>query len=306
MCRKIVRILLRVSSNRQLEADGDLSIQRALVKDYVNRQENWILDTKEYFEGSNSGYRNTLEERATLLETIEDAKKGEYDILAVYKDDRIGRRMWEMGSYIMQLRSYGVEVYSVKDGCISPEQDDIMGQIMLALRYGNAQKSSSDTGMRVRDTAQKMVEAGRFVGGKAPYGYELVLSGEISKHGRALHKLQIVSERAAMVREIYNLYLKGKYGSGKIADYLNSADDYRRMAPNDLWKSSTITSILKNPIYTGYITYKRRERRNGAYHRLDCTEWIKAKEMNKEIQIIEEEVWKKAQIIREMRKCIKR
>ena len=305
MCKKIVRILLRVSSNRQLEADGDLSIQRELVKEYVSRQENWILDTKEYFEGSNSGYKNGLEERATLLETLEDAKKGEYDILAVYKDDRIGRRMWEMGSYIMQLRSFGVAVYSVKDGCISPEQDDIMGQIMLALRYGNAQKSSSDTAMRVRDTAQKMVESGRFVGGKAPYGYELVLSGEISKHGRALHKLQIVSERAEIVQEIYDLYLNNNYGATKIANYLNGRDVYRRMAPNNLWKCSTITSILKNPIYAGYIAYKRRERRNGVYHRLDSNEWIKSKEMNPEIQIIKEDVWNKAQEIREMRRYTK-
>ena len=30
---KRVRMLLRVSSNQQLEADGDLSVQRQLVKD---------------------------------------------------------------------------------------------------------------------------------------------------------------------------------------------------------------------------------------------------------------------------------
>lgn len=41
-----------------------------------------------------------------------------------------------------------------------------MGQMMLALRYGNAQKSSSDTGMRVKDTAQKLVQQGKFVGGR--------------------------------------------------------------------------------------------------------------------------------------------
>lgn len=53
-----------------------------------------------------------------------------------------------------------------------------MGQMMLALRYGNAQKSSSDTGMRVKDTAQKLVKKGKFMGGKAPYGYKLELSGK--------------------------------------------------------------------------------------------------------------------------------
>ena len=64
-----------------------------------------------------------------------------------------------------------------------------MGQMMLALRYGNAQKSSADTGMRVKDTARKLVQSGKFMGGKAPYGYALEHSGKISKHGRALKHL---------------------------------------------------------------------------------------------------------------------
>ena len=167
---KRVRILLRVSSNQQLEADGDLSIQRQLVRDYIQQHEDWLLDRKEYFEGSNSGYKNTVDKRDILQEALADAKKGEYDILAAYKDDRIGRRMWEIGAYVMTLKSCHVDIYTVKDGCISPEDNDIMGQMMLALRYGSAQKSSSDTGMRVKDTAEKLVRKGKFMGGAAPYG----------------------------------------------------------------------------------------------------------------------------------------
>ena len=50
MQRKKVRILLRVSSNQQLEADGDLSVQRQLVTEYVTSHSEWVLDSKEYFE----------------------------------------------------------------------------------------------------------------------------------------------------------------------------------------------------------------------------------------------------------------
>ena len=57
---KKVRMLLRVSSNQQLEADGDLSVQRQLVKDYISNQPDWQLDEKEYFEGSNRGYKNAV------------------------------------------------------------------------------------------------------------------------------------------------------------------------------------------------------------------------------------------------------
>ena len=298
---KRVRMLLRVSSNQQLEADGDLSVQRQLVKDYISNQPDWQLDEKEYFEGSNSGYKNAVADRDVLQDALQDAKKNEYDILVVYKDDRIGRRMWEIGAYVMSLKSFGVDIYTVKDGCISPESDDIMGQMMLALRYGNAQKSSSDTGMRVKDTAQKLVQKGKFMGGKAPYGYKLELSGEVSKHGRALHHLVVVPEQAEVVKYIYELSLHKEYGASKIAKILNEHEVYKNRAPRDVWKSGTITSILTNPIYAGYTAYKRRERIDGKYHKLDSKDWIYAEKPDPKIAIIDEDMWNRAQDTRKQR-----
>lgn len=299
--KKIVRMLLRVSSNQQLEADGDLSVQRRIVSDYVAGQEDWKLDKKEYFEGSKSGYKTAVSDRDVLQEAMEDAKNKEYDILVAYKDDRIGRRMWEIGAYVMTLKSYGVDIYTVKDGCISPDGDDIMGQMMLALRFGNAQKSSSDTGMRVKDTAQKLVQQGKFMGGAAPYGYELALSGELSKHGRALHKLVVVPEKAEVVKYIYDLSLNKEFGSSKIAKILNEDEYYKTMAPNDVWKGGTIASILTNPVYAGHVAYKRRERINGIYHRLDNNEWIKSSQPDENIQIIDGAVWDSVQDKRKIR-----
>lgn len=298
---RIVRMLLRVSSNQQLEADGDLSVQRRLVADYISRHPDWLLDEKEYFEGSKSGYKTAVSDRDMLQEAMEDARKKEYDILVAYKDDRIGRRMWEIGAYVMALKNYGVDIYTVKDGCISPEGDDIMGQMMLALRFGNAQKSSSDTGMRVKDTAQKLIQQGKFMGGNAPYGYELALSGKLSRHGRALHQLKVVPEQAGVVRHIYALSLNMEFGSAKIAKLLNEDDYYKTMAPNDVWKSSTITSILTNPVYAGFMAYKRRERRNGKYCRLGRGEWIKSSEPDISLQIIDGDIWNRTQEKRERR-----
>ena len=301
MQRKKVRILLRVSSNQQLEADGDLSVQRQLVTEYIADHSEWALDNKEYFEGSNSGYKNAVSDRDILSEVYKDAEAKEFDILVVYKDDRLGRRMWEIGGYIMSLKSLGVDVYTVKDGCISPESDDIMGQMVLALRYGNAQKSSSDTGQRVKDTAQKLVQKGKFMGGSAPFGYTLEYSGEISKHGRALKHLVIVPMQAEVVKHIYHLSYYKEYGSQKIAKELNTDEKYKALAPNDLWKSGTITSILTNPIYAGYTAYKRRECKNGKYKRLDSDEWVLSVESNDNITIIDENMWNKVQEKRKKR-----
>lgn len=299
--KKRVRMLLRVSSDQQLEADGDLSIQREIILEYVKNHPDWVLDDKEYFEGGVSGYKNSVAEREALQDALQDAKNGEYEILAAYKDDRIGRRMWEIGGYIMSLKSLGVDIYTAKDGCISPESSDIMGQMMLALRYGNAQKSSADTGIRVKDTAKKLVRSGKFMGGKAPYGYTLELSGEISKHGRALKHLVICPEQAEAVKYIYELSLYKEYGSAKIANTLNTDGRYKALAPNDVWKSGTITSILTNPIYAGYTAYNRRESLNGRHRRLNGDEWILSEKVNPDIIIIEEDIWQNVQKKREIR-----
>ena len=298
---KRVRMLFRVSSNQQLEADGDLSVQRQLVLEYIEKCSDWKLDEKEYFEGSNSGYKNSVADRDVLQDALQDARNKEYDILVAYKDDRIGRRMWEIGAYVMSLKNCGVDIYTVKDGCISPESDDIMGQMVLALRYGNAQKSSSDTGMRVKDTAKKLVQRGKFMGGKAPYGYTLELSGEISKHGRALKHLVIDEKKAEVVIYIYNLAVQKEYGSVKIAKILNSHDQYKNEAPNDVWKAGTIASILTNPIYAGYTAYNRRTRSDGKYHKIGSDDWIIAEESNPEIAIITTDIWNRAQDMRKKR-----
>lgn len=296
-----VRMLLRVSSNQQLDEGGDLVTQRKIVEEYIANHSDWILDDKEYFEGGVSGYKNSVADRDALQEAYQDAKNKEYDILVAYKDDRIGRKMWEIGGYIMSLKSLGVDIYTVKDGCISPETNDIMGQMILALRFGNAQKSSADTGMRVKDTAKKLVAQGKFMGGKAPYGYILQHSGEISKHGRALKHLVICPEQAEVVRHIYDLSLTKEYGSAKIACTLNTNEQYRRLAPNNVWKGGTITSILTNPIYCGYTAYNRRERLNGRNRSLDSSEWILANKPNPDIIIIDEDIWMKVQRKREIR-----
>lgn len=309
MNKKRVRILLRVSSNQQLDADGDLSIQRKIVVEYVKKHSDWILDEKEYFEGSQSGFSTAVSDRDILQEILEDAEKGEFDILVIYKDDRLGRRMWEIGMYVMSLKTRGIDVYTEKDGLISPESDDVMGQMMLAMRYATAQKSSADTAMRVKDTAKKLVQEGRYLGGKAPYGYEFRLTDKLSKHKRRLSELVIVPERAEVIKKIFEMSLYQEFGSTKIAKKLNNDERYRKMAPgypDKCWMSGTITSILTNPIYAGFSAYNRRESMRGAdgkvhIRRLNSKDWIISEKQNPDITIIDPDMWNKVQESRKRR-----
>ena len=153
--KKTVRILLRANSTYQSETDENLSIQRELIIDEVKKHQNWILDSKEYFEGSNSGYKNSVADRDVLQEALCDAENREYDILVAYKDDLLGRKMLEIPVNIMSLKQFGVDVYTIKDGLLTPDSGDVMGMLKLTMQYGMPEKSSLDTEIHV-NTTQKM------------------------------------------------------------------------------------------------------------------------------------------------------
>ena len=90
--------MLRVSSTGQLDVDGDLGIQRAIVLNYVreNACNGWVYDEdapdSEYYEGGVSGYKNSVDKREILQKIKRDAMKHMFDILVCYKDDRLGRK----------------------------------------------------------------------------------------------------------------------------------------------------------------------------------------------------------------------
>ena len=291
---KRVRTLLRVSSKQQLH-DDDIPIQRAEAEQYIAKRSDWVFD-KEYLEKAVSAYKNSAADREILQEILEDARNHEFEVLLAYMSDRIGRQE-EYSFYVATLNQLGIEVWTIKDGQLKTE--DHIDKLLNYIRFWQNEGESKKTSMRVRDTQKEMVKSGKFVGGRAPYGYRLVPSGEISNHGRLLKKLEIVEDHAEVVRRIYSYAVNQGYGYKKIADILNEEG----IAPIevDKWKGGTICSILKNPVYMGYYAINRRIN-HGSFTKLDRRDWIYSEKQIPEIVIIEPEIWEKAQEIREARK----
>ncbi len=292
---KRVRTLLRVSSRQQLH-DDDIPIQRAEAEKFISKHPDWVFD-REYLEKGISAYHNGVEDREVLQEIMQDARDRKFDILLAYMSDRIGRQE-EYSFYVAELNRLGIEVWTIKDGQLKTEEH--IDKLLNYIRFWQNEGESKKTGMRVHDTMVEMVKDGKFVGGKAPYGYKLVLSGEISNHGRALHKLVIVPKQAEIVRQIYSYAVNQGMGYQKIANTLN---ENSVPAPTlEIWKSGTVRSILTNPIYMGYVAYGRRKDGHAGCTRLDRSLWTYAKEQNSELVIVPQETWERAQEIREARK----
>lgn len=291
---KRVRTLLRVSSKQQLH-DDDIPVQRAEARQYIAGCPEWEFD-KEYIEKAVSAYKNSVEDREVLQQIMEDAKAKQFDILLTYMSDRIGRQE-EYSFYVAALNRLGIEVWTIKDGQLKTEEH--VDKLLNYIRFWQNEGESKKTSMRVRDTQREMIKAGKFVGGRAPFGYRLVPSGMISSHGRLLKKLEIVEEEAAVVKKIYSLAVHQGLGYERIANTLNKEGIHA--ITSDKWKSGTIANILKNPIYMGYYAINRRSN-HGGFTRLDRREWIYSEEQITQLVIIQRAMWERAQEIREARK----
>ena len=291
---KRVRTLLRVSSKQQLH-DDDIPLQRAETHRYIATHKDWVFD-KEYLERAVSAFKNSAEDRDILQDILVDAKNKEFDVLLAYMSDRIGRQE-EYSFYVATLNRLGVEVWTINDGQLKTE--DHVDKLITYIKFWQNEGESKKTSQRVHDARVESVKVGKFIGGKAPYGYKLVDSGVISNKGRMLKKPVIVEAQAEVVRKIYSLAIHQGYGYEKIAKHLNAEGIPAPTLP--LWKNGTVASILKNPMYMGYYSINRRKTIY-TKKKLDRKEWILSDEQIPEIIIVSKQEWERAQQVRESRK----
>lgn len=294
---KRVLCLYRVSSLKQVQ-DNDIPLQRAETKAFIAKKasEGWVF-CGEKLEKGISGYKNKVTDRDVLIEILGMAERKEFDILLVYMSDRLGRREDETPVYVSRLNELGIEVWSVNEGQLKTEEH--IDKLINYIRFWKAQGESLTTGIRVRDAQLDLIKQGKYAGGRVPYGYKLEFTGEIDKKGRALRRLVIDNEQAPIVYEIFDYVYSYDYGARRIAKSLNE-----RCIPSpsgNKWNISSVGGMLKNPIYSGRIAY-RKYQANGKRARQAKDKWVLSDEINPDWIIIPEGMFNKVQKILESHK----
>lgn len=114
---------------------------------FHNNMKNIVLNI--YVEAGVSGFHTHISKRIGLNDAFNDAKKGLYDILLVYKLDRIGRRSVESLNQALKLLRY-CRVWVVDKNREFTNNGDA-DEIMNFIEFWSAKKSSLDTKTRVTD-----------------------------------------------------------------------------------------------------------------------------------------------------------
>ena len=163
---------------------------------------------------------------------------------------------------LFQFAHYNVPLWVPElGGPVDIEND---GHYMALSNYGTMSRAERNrTRLRVGNAMRAQAKAGRWLGGRPPYGYRI---GDLGPHPNpskaasgALHQLEVDPETAPVVRRIYDMYLAGS-GYKQIATVLTneaipcpSVHDRARNShrPGHAWAMSVVRTILNNPRYLG-------------------------------------------------------
>ncbi|MBI5555564.1 MAG: recombinase family protein [Elusimicrobia bacterium] len=248
--KKRVVIYTRVSTEEQASIEyNSLESQKDSCLHYIQSQEREGWETiKVYVDAGASGSNI---KRPKLQELLYEAKLGKFDILVVYKIDRLTRNTKDFYHLIDLFDKHKISLVSATQHF---DTSSATGRLMRNIMLDFAQFERE---MTVERTVDKMVERarkGKWNGGSIPIGYDYDLHTK---------KLVPNPDEVKLVRMIFDYYLEFS-STSSVAKRLNHAG-FRSKTRTSLENNTTggkrfiktsIQAILQNPLYTGVIKYR--------------------------------------------------
>ena len=195
-----------------------------------------------------------------MLSDIESGKVG----CVIVKDlSRLGRNAIDTGYYIERyFPSHNVRFISVTDQFDSENPDNLHGGIILPLKNMINEAYALDIGRKIKAQARQDMKEGKYVGGRAPFGY--------MKDPDDCHKLIIDPVAAPVVRQIFQ-WAYSHVALNRIVRNLNEmgipAPSHYKKATGEItspgligsgkWQTRTVMKILESEVYTGDLVQGR-------------------------------------------------
>jgi DNA invertase Pin-like site-specific DNA recombinase len=169
---------------------------------------------------------------------INDARKGQFQFIIVYKLDRFTRNRYDSAIYKQKLKQYGVKVISATESI----SDNPEGVILEAILEASAEFYSLELSQKIRRGYRESALKGNFLGGNIPLGYK-----------REKKTLVIDPETAPIVKWIFEEYAKG-VSNKDIIDGLNAKG--LRTKNGCPFNRKSFQTLYRNQHYIGVLKYK--------------------------------------------------
>lgn len=221
------------------QAYNSLEAQEDMAMSFIHSHaaEGWIYLRTYSDAGLSGGNIN----RPALQELLAAARRREFEMLVVFKLDRLARNQRDFLNLLDELANNGVEVASVSEPF---DTSTYMGRAMRNLLGVFAEMEREMISERTRAKMEASRQQGYHMGGMVPFGYT-----------RENNILAIAPEDAPYVRWMFRQY--AQHGSPTtIAKELNRKKVYRlnRLGEKSgTWQAKNVYNVLRNPVYTGFI-----------------------------------------------------
>lgn len=218
----------RVSTDRQSELSIEAQVEAC---QRFCEDQGWdVYDV--YTDFGISG--TSADKRPALQRMLQDGVEERFSVVVAHKVDRAFRNMRDYENVKYELEQSGIFMAFVESGLNVGAQGEFMNGLMALM----AQQYSMNLSREIRKTMRKNVEAGNFLGGVPPFGFQIVDK-----------RYTIHPDHGPVALELFKRYASGDWSMRDLADDLNLRGfKTTRGGPFTI---QTMHGILKNEKYNG-------------------------------------------------------
>jgi site-specific DNA recombinase len=214
-----------------------IEAQDARLAAYIGSQPGWRQAARFADDASGSTTR-----RPGLQRALAAAQAGVIDVLLVYRVDRLTRSLRDLVTLLDDLDTAGVVFRSATEPFDTATP---MGRMLVQMLGMFAQFERDTIIDRVIAGMERKAAAGKWKGGRRPFGYQVDTVEQALVPDRA---------EAAVVRLIFDLYTRDRPGARTIANTLN--EHGHRTTAGGRWSAHQVVRVLSNRIYLGELTFR--------------------------------------------------
>ena len=231
-----VALYTRISTD-EANQPYSLGAQRDRLEAYVAAQPGWIITAR--YEDRASG--KSLE-RPALTAARRAATAGLFDLLLVFRVDRLSRNLGQLAVLIEELEAARVAFQSLSEPF---DTTTPAGRMMLQMLGVFAEFERASIIERIGAGMERKARRGEWTVGSYPYGYR-----------RASDAPGLTPDPTAVqvVRDIFERYVTHRQGSGAIAAWLNRRG--LRTTRGGPWTRASVLKLLGNRVYRGEVPFR--------------------------------------------------
>lgn len=232
-----MRAVIYARISREDQSAYSLEEQVRECKSYIEKEKMELVNV--YID---DGFSAKNMNRPQLTQMLADMRENKFDVFIIWRLDRLTRDTLDGLTMVNTIfKKYDVSFVSINEDIDTSTPD---GYMMFTIRLSMAQNEREKIAQRVSMGQRARARSGKRNSSAKPYGYD-VSEKDLS--------LTINEQEAPIMREIFDMYLKG-YGKSKIAGILNERGI---PAPRGgIWYEFIIGTLVRNRTYTGAVHWK--------------------------------------------------